>query len=607
MTTGMAADQPTAAADGGAGAGDLIVDVRGASRSFRVGSEDIWAVRDASLQIRRGEFVVLIGRSGSGKTTLLNLVAGLDRPTSGTVRVDGDEITRYTERQLTRMRRRKVGFVFQSFGLLPLLSAYENVELALRIAGTGIRQRRRRTEELLEAVGLAGRARHRPYELSGGEQQRVAIARALANEPALILADEPTGELDSSTAVSIFTLLHELVQDRGVTILTTTHDRTVMELVPRVEEMRDGRLLEPEEQELFRYTVREARSRFAAELPTDVQEEVAATAAHRVDFAPDAAERMAAMAAAHPESSEEATRSAVGGEPGPAPTPIAEPDGEVRTFAPPPEVARPEWRAREEEPAEEEEPEEAAHAEAAEEPADQSAQDEPEAAAADSDEPFGGAVRAEDDVADESEAVPEAAEQVAAVDAEPEAGPPVAEEDEASTEDADAVPEEAPAADAAVADGAAATPTDDGAEPAAFDAAADGERAVGAEEEPEPQEEDGEEEESAEEAATADLTADSSEDAESEQEPLMPPAPVPAVDADEPREEAEDAAEPVMPPAPERGEDSDEPEELPDWDWGKLPDADAEPAAEAAAVAEEPPAPVIEERSQWARPQKTDL
>ena len=605
MTTGMAADQPTAAADGGAGAGDLIVDVRGASRSFRVGSEDIWAVRDASLQIRRGEFVVLIGRSGSGKTTLLNLVAGLDRPTSGTVHVDGDEITRYTERQLTRMRRRKVGFVFQSFGLLPLLSAYENVELALRIAGTGIRQRRRRTEELLEAVGLAGRARHRPYELSGGEQQRVAIARALANEPALILADEPTGELDSSTAVSIFTLLHELVQDRDVTILTTTHDRTVMELVPRVEEMRDGRLLEPEEQELFRYTVREARSRFAAELPADVQEEVAATAAHRVDFAPDAAERMAAMAAAHPESSEEATRSAVGGEQAPAPAPVAEPDGEARTFAPPPEVARPEWRAREEEPAEEEEPEEAAHTEAAEEPADQGAQDEPEAAASDSDEPSGGAVRAED--ADESEAAPEPAEPLAVADAETEAGPPVAEEDEALTEDADAVLEEAPSADAAVEDEASATPTDDGAELAMLDVGADGERMGGTEEEPEPQEEGGEEEEIAEEAAPADLSADSSEDAESEHEPLMPPAPVPAADADEPREEAEDDAEPVMPPAPERGEDSEEPEELPDWDWGKLPDADAEPAAEAGAVAEEPPAPVIEERSQWARPQKTDL
>ncbi len=324
---------------GGADLADLIVEVRGASRRFRVGSEDIWAVRDVSLQVRRGEFVGLIGRSGSGKTTLLNLVAGLDQPSEGTVLVGGEEITRYSERQLTEMRRRRVGFVFQSFGLLPLLSAYENVELALRIAGAGVRERRRRASELLEAVGLAGRARHRPYELSGGEQQRVAIARALANDPVLILADEPTGELDSSTAVSIFKLLHDLVEERGVTILTTTHDRTVMELVPRVEEMRDGRLLEPEEQELFRYTVREERSRFAAELPADIQEEVSASSVEAVDFAPTEAERVAATVAAHPELSEAAARSTVsaGVERGEA---VGEED---RSFAPPADVERPRW------------------------------------------------------------------------------------------------------------------------------------------------------------------------------------------------------------------------------------------------------------------------
>ena len=325
---------------GGADLADLIVEVRGASRRFRVGSEDIWAVRDVSLQVRRGEFVGLIGRSGSGKTTLLNLVAGLDQPSEGTVLVGGEEITRYSERQLTEMRRRRVGFVFQSFGLLPLLSAYENVELALRIAGAGVRERRRRASELLEAVGLAGRARHRPYELSGGEQQRVAIARALANDPVLILADEPTGELDSSTAVSIFKLLHDLVEERGVTILTTTHDRTVMELVPRVEEMRDGRLLEPEEQELFRYTVREERSRFAAELPADIQEEVSASSVEAVDFAPTEAERVAATVAAHPELSEAAARSTVsaGVERGEAA--VGEED---RSFAPPADVERPRW------------------------------------------------------------------------------------------------------------------------------------------------------------------------------------------------------------------------------------------------------------------------
>ncbi len=353
---------------------DLVVDVHGVSRRFVVGGEEIWAVRDVSLQVAPGEFVALIGRSGSGKTTLLNLIAGLDAPTSGHVMIDGENITEYSERQLTQLRRHRVGFVFQSFGLLPLLSAYENVELSLRIAGAGIRERRRRADELLEAVGLAGRARHRPYELSGGEQQRVAIARALANSPALILADEPTGELDSATAVSIFRLLHDLVVEQGVTIITTTHDRTVMELVPRVEEMKDGRLLEPEEQELFRYTVRDERSRFAAELPTDVQDEVSAVRTHAADFAPTMDERIAAERAAHPELTEEQARQVFGGarsapsEPEPEAVaasvateaqesgddagdetwrpqiPDAEPPSEEEaTFAPPAGVERPTW------------------------------------------------------------------------------------------------------------------------------------------------------------------------------------------------------------------------------------------------------------------------
>ena len=358
MTT-MTQPNQAIAADRGA----LVVDVQGVSRKFVVGGQDIWAVRDVSLQVAEGEFVALIGRSGSGKTTLLNLIAGLDSPTSGHVSIDGEDITEYTERQLTQMRRHRVGFVFQSFGLLPLLSAYENVELSLRIAGAGIRERRRRADELLEAVGLAGRARHRPYELSGGEQQRVAIARALANSPALILADEPTGELDSTTAVSIFRLLHDLVVEQGVTIITTTHDRTVMELVPRVEEMSDGRLLEPDEQELFRYTVREERSRFAAELPPDIQEEVSAAGGVGVDFAPTIEERVAAERAAHPEISEEQARHVFGADATPAPAPAAvasndseaedewrpqipeseAPSDEDAAFAPPKGVERPSW------------------------------------------------------------------------------------------------------------------------------------------------------------------------------------------------------------------------------------------------------------------------
>lgn len=255
---------------------DTIVDVRNVSRKFVVGSEEIWAVHNASLTVRRGEFLALIGRSGSGKTTLLNLIAGLDQPTQGTVVINGREISTFSESQLTDLRRHTIGFVFQSFGLLPLLSAYENVEIAMRIAGAGLRERRLRTAELIELVGLASRANHRPYELSGGEQQRVAIARALANRPSIVLADEPTGELDSSTAVDIFQLLRDLVRLQDVTIITTTHDRTVMEMVSRVEEMRDGRVLQPAERELLQYTTSDQRSHFAAELPAAVRQDVAA-------------------------------------------------------------------------------------------------------------------------------------------------------------------------------------------------------------------------------------------------------------------------------------------------------------------------------------------
>ncbi len=221
-----------------------IIRIEHLSREFRVADQTIYALRDVSLDVDAGDFLAIIGRSGSGKTTLLNMIAGLDRPTSGRVVVDGLEVSAMNESQLTDLRRHKLGFVFQSFGLLPLLSAYENVEIALRIAGAGIRERGRRASEVLEMVGLTRRASHRPYELSGGEQQRVAIARALANRPAIVLADEPTGELDSMTAASIFTLLVEIVARENVTIVTTTHDRLVMDRAHRVIELSDGALLE---------------------------------------------------------------------------------------------------------------------------------------------------------------------------------------------------------------------------------------------------------------------------------------------------------------------------------------------------------------------------
>ena len=221
-----------------------IVRIDHVSRTFQVGSQTIHALQDVSLDIARSDFVAVIGRSGSGKTTLLNMIAGLDRPTAGHVFVAGQDVSGMAEKELTELRRHKIGFVFQSFGLLPLLSAYENVEIALRIAGASIRDRGQRAREALEVVGLTRRAEHRPYELSGGEQQRVAIARALANRPSIILADEPTGELDSVTAASIFDLLLEVVEREQVTIITTTHDRLVMEKAQRVVELADGKLMD---------------------------------------------------------------------------------------------------------------------------------------------------------------------------------------------------------------------------------------------------------------------------------------------------------------------------------------------------------------------------
>ena len=223
------------------------VSVRDAWRTFRSGDSEIHAVHGVTLEIEAGEFLAIVGRSGSGKTTLLNLIAGLDRPNRGSILIGDAEVSSFNERQLTELRRHTLGFVFQSFGLLPLLSAAENVELALRIAGAGLRERGERTRELLELTGLTRRASHRPYELSGGEQQRVAIARALANRPRIVIADEPTGELDSTTGAQIFRLLREIA-DGGVTIITATHDPFVIEHVDRVEEMADGQFL-PEEQQ----------------------------------------------------------------------------------------------------------------------------------------------------------------------------------------------------------------------------------------------------------------------------------------------------------------------------------------------------------------------
>ncbi|MDP6666454.1 MAG: ABC transporter ATP-binding protein [Dehalococcoidia bacterium] len=212
------------------------------SRDYQLAGETVHAVRSVNLDVRSGEFITLVGRSGSGKTTLLNMLAGLDHPTSGKVLFQGTDLAGFTEKQFTLMRRHKIGVVFQSFALLPLLSAYENVELPMRIAGLGASERSERTRNVLEMVGLERRAKHRPYELSGGEQQRISIARAVAMRPDVILADEPTGELDSVNAAAIFGLFRQMVTNEGMSIVATTHDRTLLDLADRIYTVHDGEL-----------------------------------------------------------------------------------------------------------------------------------------------------------------------------------------------------------------------------------------------------------------------------------------------------------------------------------------------------------------------------
>ncbi len=220
-----------------------LVSAVGLGRTFRIGSQELKALDIVNLEVYEGQFIAVVGRSGSGKTTLLNLLAGLDSPSHGTVLFQGQDLAQATPAELLEIRRHKIGFVFQSFGLLPLLSAFENVELPLRISGVPSKAREKRTWECLEIVDLSRRARHRPYELSGGEQQRVAIARAISQRPLLILADEPTGELDSANAYSIFSLFKEMVRLEKVTVLAATHDITLLDMADVVYELRNGVLV----------------------------------------------------------------------------------------------------------------------------------------------------------------------------------------------------------------------------------------------------------------------------------------------------------------------------------------------------------------------------
>ncbi len=219
-----------------------IIEVKEVSRVYRFHGNDVPALQGVTLAVQAGQMVAIRGRSGSGKTTLLNIVGGLDRPTTGTVRIEGQDISRRSDAEVTELRRSKMAFVFQSYALFPVLSALENVDLAMRIAGLPASVRERRARLLLEMVGLGNRLDHRPYELSGGQQQRVAIARALANNPLIILADEPTGELDSITGLQILRLFRKVVVDHGVTVIVATHDPTINEVAHVTYEIQDGRL-----------------------------------------------------------------------------------------------------------------------------------------------------------------------------------------------------------------------------------------------------------------------------------------------------------------------------------------------------------------------------
>jgi putative ABC transport system ATP-binding protein len=216
-------------------------------RVYSIGDLEIPALQGLNLTIGTGELIALKGRSGSGKTTLLNCIGGLDRPTKGSIEIMGEEIGNWNENKLTKWRRHQVGFIFQSLGLLPALSAYENVELMLRMIGVRGKERHDRTVECLDRVGLFKWMDHRPYEMSGGQQQRVAVARALANSPRLILADEPTGELDSKTGAEMMNLFRSVVRDDNVTMLMATHDNAVDEHVDKVLHLKDGRVVTMEE------------------------------------------------------------------------------------------------------------------------------------------------------------------------------------------------------------------------------------------------------------------------------------------------------------------------------------------------------------------------
>ncbi len=228
----------------GKGGSDGLIVVRDLDKTYRRGSEEIHVLQGLNLDVERGDFLAFMGPSGSGKTTLLNLLGGLDVPSKGSVTVAGDEITRLSRARLTAWRARHVGFIFQMYNLIPVLTAFRNVELPLLLTPLSKAERRRRVETALGVVGLSGREQHRPNQLSGGQQQRVAIARAIVADPTFLLCDEPTGDLDRKSAEEILTLIELLVKDHGKTVLMVTHDPRAAERAHAVLHLEKGALVE---------------------------------------------------------------------------------------------------------------------------------------------------------------------------------------------------------------------------------------------------------------------------------------------------------------------------------------------------------------------------
>lgn len=222
---------------------DNIIEIVNLKRSFKVGSETIYALKGINLSIEKGKLTMLCGRSGSGKTTLMNLAGALDEPDEGKVIFKGKDITAMSKSEKDSLRRSKIAFVFQSVALMPLMTAYENVEYSLRINKTPIRERRKRVEECLDLVGLLKREKHLPGEMSGGEQQRVAIARAIAHKPDIIFADEPTAELDSTMGLHVIKIFKKLIEKEGLTVVMTTHDQDIALLADVLYRIQDGEII----------------------------------------------------------------------------------------------------------------------------------------------------------------------------------------------------------------------------------------------------------------------------------------------------------------------------------------------------------------------------